>query len=289
MNKDIDLTEILKNCPRGTKFYSYIFGEDTYFMGVSSHQGDAKPIFIYGKYGEGQNFCLTRKGHAYADNYGECCIFPSKDQRDWSKFTAPWVKKESDDEKIKNAILNHLKKMWGNCQDDVCGVHVEDAIDWLEKQGEPKFKIGDWVVRGETIAQILDIQEQYYVGLDINGKDFVSSRFLNDDKIHLWTIQNVKDGDVLVNGSNIFIFHFINNRRLMEYCHVNMDDGNFYNNIGRNERFCTIDAPVIPATKEQRDALMNAMNDAGYEWDVEKKELKKKEKFNTKWLKLNLR
>lgn len=36
--------------------------------------------------------------------------------------------KESEDEKIKNAILNHLKKMWGNSQDDVCGVHVEDAI-----------------------------------------------------------------------------------------------------------------------------------------------------------------
>ena len=94
MNKDIDLTEILKNCPRGAKFYSYIFGEDTRFMGVSPHQGDARPIFIYGKYGEGQNFCLTRNGHAYADNYGECCIFPSKDQRDWSKFTAPWYKNE---------------------------------------------------------------------------------------------------------------------------------------------------------------------------------------------------
>ena len=94
MNKDIDLTEILKNCPRGEKFYSYIFGEDTRFMGVSPHQGDARPIFIYGKYGESQNFCLTRKGHAYADNYGECCIFPNKDQRDWSKFAAPWYKKE---------------------------------------------------------------------------------------------------------------------------------------------------------------------------------------------------
>lgn len=96
MSKDIDLSEILKNCPRGAKFYSYIFGEETHFMGVSSHQGDANPIFFYGKYGEGQNFCLTRKGHAYADNYGECCIFPSKDQRDWSKFTAPWVNKENE-------------------------------------------------------------------------------------------------------------------------------------------------------------------------------------------------
>ena len=42
---------------------------------------------------------------------------------------------ENRNEMIKTAILNHLKIMWGNCQDDVCGVHVEDAIDWVEKQG----------------------------------------------------------------------------------------------------------------------------------------------------------
>ena len=109
MSNDIDLSEILKNCPRGAKFYSYIFGEDTYFMGVSSHQGDAKPIFIYGKYGEGQNFCLTKNGHAYADNYGECCIFPSKDQRDWSKFAAPWLNKTS--EKFDPHTLNPFDKV----------------------------------------------------------------------------------------------------------------------------------------------------------------------------------
>ena len=44
--------------------------------------------------------------------------------------------KEIENERIKTAILNHLKKMWGNSQDDVCGVHVEDAIDWVEKQCE---------------------------------------------------------------------------------------------------------------------------------------------------------
>ena len=126
---------------------------------------------------------------------------------------------------------------------------------------EPKFKIGNWVVRGDTIAQILDIQEQYYIGLDINGKDFVSSRFLNDDKIHLWTLQDAKDGNVLVNGSNIFIFHHIDNKRLMGYCHVNMDDGNLYNDIGRNECFCTIDAPITPATKEQRDILFKKIKE----------------------------
>ena len=58
--------------------------------------------------------------------------------------------KESDDEKIKNAILNHLKKMLGNCQDDIYGVRIEDAIAWLEKQGKqdwPKINEHAWLYR----------------------------------------------------------------------------------------------------------------------------------------------
>lgn len=37
-------------------------------------------------------------------------------------------KQKHNDERIKTAILNHLKKMY-----DVCGVHAEDAIAWLKK------------------------------------------------------------------------------------------------------------------------------------------------------------
>lgn len=57
-------------------------------------------------------------------------------------------RKENDDKKIKNAILNHLKKMCGNCQYDVCGVHVEDAIAWVEKQQDwPKINERAWLFR----------------------------------------------------------------------------------------------------------------------------------------------
>ena len=98
MNENIDLTKILKNCPVGWKFYSYVFGEETYFEELSSCQGSPLPISIYDKY-EGFRFYLSSKGHPLNDNYGECCIFPSKDQRDWSKFTAPWYKKEKFDPK----------------------------------------------------------------------------------------------------------------------------------------------------------------------------------------------
>lgn len=56
--------------------------------------------------------------------------------------------KENDDKKIKNAILNHFKKMCGNCQDDVCGVHIEDAITWVEKQQDcAKLNERAWLFR----------------------------------------------------------------------------------------------------------------------------------------------
>ena len=37
----------------------------------------------------------------YYPNQGECNIFPSKEQRDWSKFTAPWYKQEVKETKEK--------------------------------------------------------------------------------------------------------------------------------------------------------------------------------------------
>ena len=97
MNNNIDLTKILKDCPKGTKFYSYIFGDETYFQGFSLYEGKPISIVIYGKKGEWQNFSLSRKGHPYSDECGECCIFPSREMRDWSKFSAPWYQNEKFD------------------------------------------------------------------------------------------------------------------------------------------------------------------------------------------------
>ena len=99
MNENINLCEIVRDCPKGTKFYSYIFGDETYFQGFSLYEGKPISIIIYGKKGEWQNFSLSRKGHPYSDECGECCIFPSREMRDWSKFSAPWLKKERFDPK----------------------------------------------------------------------------------------------------------------------------------------------------------------------------------------------
>ena len=105
MNENIDLTQILKDCPKGTKFYSSLHGDLLYScMYVSSSA--SKITFIkhdsvsmvdgYRSTPITVDFC--RDGR-YFPNQGECTIFPSKDQRDWSKFTAPWYKQEKKETK----------------------------------------------------------------------------------------------------------------------------------------------------------------------------------------------
>ena len=94
MNENIDLTKILKDCPEGTKLYSTIFG-DVKFCYID--ESDAYPIKLNV---EGECYgSVTADGKHYVGYDGECTFFPSREQRDWSKFTAPWYKKEKFDPK----------------------------------------------------------------------------------------------------------------------------------------------------------------------------------------------
>lgn len=79
----MNIAEILKYCPTGTKLYSTVFGEVEFSkvnpddLIVVLIKDDCKRVF--------------RKDGSYSE-YGECVLFPSKDQRDWEKFRLP-VKK----------------------------------------------------------------------------------------------------------------------------------------------------------------------------------------------------
>lgn len=84
MNENLDLSEILKDCPRGTKLYSPLCGE------VALDSVDEDHMYYPIK---ANRDCLqltfARDGRFHRKFNGECMLFPSKDQRDWSKFKAP--------------------------------------------------------------------------------------------------------------------------------------------------------------------------------------------------------
>ena len=93
MNENIDLTKILKNCPIGTKLYLTLCGE----VKLIKVENNTYPICVENS--NGDRFWLTQDGKYIFGFDGECILFPSKDQKDWSKFSAPWYKKEKFDPK----------------------------------------------------------------------------------------------------------------------------------------------------------------------------------------------
>lgn len=90
MNENIDLTKILDGCPSGTEFYSTIFGKVS-LMRV--YNNTDLPIVIVTDQGL---IGLTSDGRYFSQYDGECTLFPSKDQRDWSKFERFWDKLKTE-------------------------------------------------------------------------------------------------------------------------------------------------------------------------------------------------
>ena len=95
MNEKIDLTKILKDCPKGTKLYSTIYGV-VEFDDIDEYDR-IYPISL--KVDADSFSTVTPDGRRFEDFDGECTLFPSKEQRDWSKFTAPLYKKDKFDPK----------------------------------------------------------------------------------------------------------------------------------------------------------------------------------------------
>lgn len=79
----------LKNCPKGTKLYSILHGEVEY-EGISE-----KDLYeVRFRDIDGCIETVKPDGRYLSCCNGECILLPSKDQRDWSKFSAPWYKKK---------------------------------------------------------------------------------------------------------------------------------------------------------------------------------------------------
>ena len=94
MNENLDLTKILDGCPLYTTFYSTIYG-DVSFAGISKDSSCFHPIELIGCTKPIKlctNIYLTKEGKMEYNYEGECTLFPSKDQRDWSKFVRFWDK-----------------------------------------------------------------------------------------------------------------------------------------------------------------------------------------------------
>lgn len=84
MNENLNLYEILKDCPKGTKLWSSVWGDVFLDVVKDSHY---KPISLTAPGCNYITFYSNGKMHDIKE--AECVLFPSKYQRDWSKFKVP--------------------------------------------------------------------------------------------------------------------------------------------------------------------------------------------------------
>ena len=195
--------------------------------------------------------------------------------------------KENEDERIRKWLIYYFKEV---C-DNVSEKEKKGVLAYLEKQSEqkptdkiePKFRKGDWIVFNGLTLYVKEVVKGFYItvsnGGTTNGYDW------NIDNIaRLWTIEDAKDGDVLFQdlmGGKTFIYNGVNLDMAILYSFIISNDsedvlpyhiGKPNTGIGNIEENKNI---IHPATKEQRDLLFQKMKEAGYEWNDEKKELKK--------------
>ena len=143
--------------------------------------------------------------------------------------------------------------------------------DSKKNQVEPKFKVGDWVVN--TVGDTNQVVKVWDDGYTLDNNVFLSNSWATEH-YHLWTIQDAKDGDVLQLGEVTAIFKkHIGQEKCICYCSV--CEGEFEIPIENGEDNIYGCTNTTPATKEQRDTLMKAITDAGYEWDAELKKVSK--------------
>ena len=206
---------------------------------------------------------------------------------------------ECEDERIRKAIICGMYALKDQKKTCFASIPINDVIAYLEKQGdhkfadkvEPKFKVGDWIVyhRNDSSTEIMNVYDirdnRYYFNDNIHFSWSVKEC---DEKCHLWTIQDAKDGDVLSwdDSKCISIFKNIyDEESFNSYGFVGGCTGTFESRMSYHDIEGT-----HPATKEQRNALGKAMADAGYTFDFKKKKLKEiEQKPNDKEMKETLR
>ena len=144
MNENIDLTKILENCPTGWEFWSDNYGKVLFKCINKSYD---RPIFV--KRTDGGNAYYTKEGWCSKDFSASCLLWPSKDCRDWSKFTAPCYKKE----KFNPKTLKPFDKVLVQCN---------NSESW-------KVQLFSHIIEGDKICPYVCISYNYKYCIPYNN------------------------------------------------------------------------------------------------------------------------
>lgn len=262
METKINIVEILKDKPQGIKLYSSACGK------CKLEEVDDKSFkisFYNSKFGfmNGGEGYLDKNGKLYDD--GECIIFPSKEMRDWEKFS--WKKGDvlvSKDnvhiifEKFEDDTYTRFKGkhyLWKEC-------NVEDY-----NKEETKMLTSVFKKATDDVAQtyIYTIEEK------LGGK-------LNMETLEIENAQpEFKEGDIVYAdyGHKQAVFIVLGKTDLSEGYNslIALDLRGLALDMGYMSFFKEDLCKLRFATEEEKQQLFSALEKEGKAWDAEKKRI----------------
>ena len=259
METEINIVEILKDKPQGTKLYSSACGK------CKLEEVDDKSFkisFYSSKFGfmnDGEGY-LDKNGKLYGD--GECVVFPSKEMRDWSKFA--WKKGDvlvsNDggtevifDKWYDDTYTNFYSKHYLNSEDENNIKYNEAFLCTTER----------YSLEDKDTAQTYINAIEKRLGGKLNLETLVVEK----------PQPEFKDGDIVMSDSGtIVLVRGISLTRKIyyhaymrnEYIYINPIEGEFFSRISRIKRF---------ATDSEKQQLFDALAKKGKAWDAEKKQI----------------
>ena len=246
MDAKINIAKILKDKPQGTKLYSSACGK------CELKEADDKSFkvsFYSSKFGfmNGGEGTFDKNGNLYDD--GECIIFPSKEMRDWEKFS--WKK---GDVLISDCGFMCIFKEWAS--DDYT------KFNGCYFDGMPNTETAKYSKVDNNIAYgyIRDIENR------CGGK-------LNLETLEIEKQTNFKDGDIVCISGTVYLAYGIvknidiSSKKLEYYVLNDMSTLKFEDWLSFEDKH------IQPITETQQIILFDALAKKGKAWDAEKKQI----------------
>ena len=261
MEQKLNIAEILKNKPKGTKLHSSVYGDVK--LELITEEDSKYPVITMVNAGCGIEYISFTENGLHYEGYpgAELALFPSSKMRDWSKFA--WKK--------------------GDVLTNSSGFKV--FFDKWVNEDYTKF-LGKIKVLGDSHYYYYDTA-YYVLASKKEALEFIKSvEEINNGKPNLKTLEiekqpEFKDGDIVTMHKKNCDIVFIFNRLRTE--------GSFYyyafhtlqtNNTGVID--CRITLPCAWtffggkmnfATDSEKQQLFDALAKEGKRWDIEKKQI----------------
>ena len=247
----MNIANLLKYCPKGTKLYSTAFGE----VELIDASSLANTILVQNNHDT--PFTFYNDGSYILD--GECILFPSKDQRDWSKFRLPLKKGDI------------MMKADGTIPFIASGEFYEDT--------SPKYICGVSIT-GRFSIGIYGWTSEFYIPASKEAKKELFSKIAeagykwNADTLELEKIEpKFKEGNVIKDNKNNLYLIIDTNVRPKIGCALNQDMK--LTILGKVTTLASIKFTL--ANEEERNILYSALVREGYQYDKKQHKLIKQE------------